>query len=416
MVRTRWTANGHALIRRASALVAVPLAAALCGAAAGQCQYVVELIEDPPCPPIGEISRPYAINDLGVVVGAYTCALGHEKAFRWTADGGFALLEMPAGVVKSEANDINNAGVIVGTFGGVAVPTRAFVIDGDDFHIIEPPPEGNYTAAEAVNELGDVTGRWGHNVTGPIHAMLWRDGELFDLGPWGESGNSRAYDITDSLEIAGRHSYEPTSQYIAAIWEDGFVTDLGLIPGAISSEARRLNERLDAVGDNRIEDPEAPSIRRRAFRWYRGRMINLGVLPGNDHATCYAVSQTDQIVGICWSGDAEDRAFLVHHDELIDLNTLLVPGGEFEVLSVGDINVHGSIVGYGYFQGDEPIGFILHPLDSPAADINTDCAVDVLDLLLLLSDWGRPDTPSDINEDGVVDVFDLLLLLEQWTY
>jgi hypothetical protein len=51
-------------------------------------------------------------------------------------------------------------------------------------------------------------------------------------------------------------------------------------------------------------------------------------------------------------------------------------------------------------------------------DLNGDGAVDVFDLLMLLSAWGpcaRSACPADLDGDGAVDVFDLLILLANWT-
>jgi hypothetical protein len=55
------------------------------------------------------------------------------------------------------------------------------------------------------------------------------------------------------------------------------------------------------------------------------------------------------------------------------------------------------------------------------ADLNSDGAVDVLDLLILLDAWGPcprgrsvGGCPADLNGDGVVDVLDLLILLDEW--
>jgi hypothetical protein len=52
------------------------------------------------------------------------------------------------------------------------------------------------------------------------------------------------------------------------------------------------------------------------------------------------------------------------------------------------------------------------------ADLNGDGVVDVLDLLILLDNWGTcqecGDCPADLNNDCAVDVLDLLLLLDAW--
>ncbi len=62
---------------------------------------------------------------------------------------------------------------------------------------------------------------------------------------------------------------------------------------------------------------------------------------------------------------------------------------------------------YTWIQGFSP--------DFAPADLNQDGSVDVLDLLILLADWGPcPDCPADLDGNGVVDVLDLLELLSQW--
>lgn len=61
----------------------------------------------------------------------------------------------------------------------------------------------------------------------------------------------------------------------------------------------------------------------------------------------------------------------------------------------------------------------LYPLTTPwsplIGDINGDGIVNVLDLLLLLADWGKTDSPADLNSDGIVNVTDLLILLANWS-
>ncbi len=49
------------------------------------------------------------------------------------------------------------------------------------------------------------------------------------------------------------------------------------------------------------------------------------------------------------------------------------------------------------------------------ADVNADCAVNVLDLLALLAAWGSdPGGPPDLDGDGIVGILDLLTLLANW--
>jgi len=67
---------------------------------------------------------------------------------------------------------------------------------------------------------------------------------------------------------------------------------------------------------------------------------------------------------------------------------------------------------------DAPVGTGLGPVHGPyvpacPADITDDGVVDVLDLLLVLAQWGTSGS-ADITGDGVVDVLDLLEVLGAW--
>ena len=48
------------------------------------------------------------------------------------------------------------------------------------------------------------------------------------------------------------------------------------------------------------------------------------------------------------------------------------------------------------------------------ADINQDGAVNVLDLLIIIDQWGSTDSSADINGDGIVNVIDLLMVVGNW--
>jgi hypothetical protein len=52
--------------------------------------------------------------------------------------------------------------------------------------------------------------------------------------------------------------------------------------------------------------------------------------------------------------------------------------------------------------------------DFAPADFNNDAAINVFDLLHLLSEWGGGSSDADLNHDGVVNVFDMLLILSAW--
>ena len=47
-------------------------------------------------------------------------------------------------------------------------------------------------------------------------------------------------------------------------------------------------------------------------------------------------------------------------------------------------------------------------------DINEDELVNVVDLLIVIDQWGQGHSPADINNDGIVDVSDLLIIVGNW--
>ncbi len=55
---------------------------------------------------------------------------------------------------------------------------------------------------------------------------------------------------------------------------------------------------------------------------------------------------------------------------------------------------------------------------APAAfvvDVNSDRAVDLVDVAAIITMWGTNDEPCDVNEDGVVGLEDLVLVIQRWS-
>ncbi len=103
---------------------------------------------------------PRSVNNSGVVAGIRHTGDGLTHAVLWTRDGGLTLLEKPEGYVRSEANAINNAGVVVGTIDGPSgspVGPNAFVYEDGRVRVID---EGgpNFASATAINDKGQISG------------------------------------------------------------------------------------------------------------------------------------------------------------------------------------------------------------------------------------------------------------------
>jgi probable HAF family extracellular repeat protein len=88
--------------------------------------------------------------------------------------------------------------------------------------------------------------------TGDLHAVLWEDGKITDLGVGG-----MAVAINSRGQIIGQR--ETASEVHAFLWEHGNITDLGTLGGG-SSEAVAINARGDVVGRSGTASGEVHAV------------------------------------------------------------------------------------------------------------------------------------------------------------
>jgi uncharacterized membrane protein len=149
---------------------------------------------------------PTAVNEFGDAVG-WTIVDSAQRAWVKRTDGAFDLLPLPSDTLKSRANDINDAGIIVGSAwsDGIDGPGRAvaWYPAGGGYVTVDlgTLPDHPQSAATAINNPGDIVGYsvipgWSG---GP--AVLFTADGVTDLGALGFQARPR--DINDNRQVVG---------------------------------------------------------------------------------------------------------------------------------------------------------------------------------------------------------------------
>ena len=114
-------------------------------------------------------------------------------------------------------------------------------------------------AAVGINDNGDVVGLSGTCATPDtsalgVHAVLWRNGSVFDLGGLGGVMNNAAIAINNAGQIAGISDPPGDTTTDAVLWHNaalrqgGNRLDLGTLPGDVLSIASDINAKGQVVG------------------------------------------------------------------------------------------------------------------------------------------------------------------------
>lgn len=142
----------------------------------------------------GEHTLPYAINDLGQIVGE-AGDVGGFQAVVWTLSG---VRRLP-GQLGDRPEAINAQGVIGGSRGANCILWR----NAREEPIVLGSLGGSMCSVRGINERGEVVGS-STTPSGHVHGFIWHDGVLTDVAP---------IDLPDIIE--------PRSSSLSAINEGG---------------------------------------------------------------------------------------------------------------------------------------------------------------------------------------------------
>ncbi len=274
------------------------------------------------------------INDAGVIAG-FVQGNDFYSAVRWNPNDRVQDLGNLAGLPSDIANDLNQAGTVVGfAFGSAVSFARAFVWTRATGMLALPDLGGNANIAQAINATGTVVG-WAADSFGTVHAAKWDPtGSITDLNPPG--GTSIALDINDAGDIAGwTIPFGATSEH-AHLWRhDGVEVDLGTLGGALSN-GLGINNSLRVVGFAELRPPD-PEV---AFSWTPGGgMFDLGF---GAHSEALAVSDPGRVVGLVNSGGVTG---LTKFKGVLQILPDLAPAKGFHFSGPVNVNRCGTIVG-----------------------------------------------------------------------
>jgi probable HAF family extracellular repeat protein len=257
--------------------------------------------------------------------------------FRW--QNGVMTALPPIGGNNSQAFGDNNLGQVVG-LAETATPDPSCappqVLDykavvwgprKGEVHELPTFPGDAIAGAVAINDLGVVVGISGTcgapTYAVAVHAVVWRNGSVFDLGGLGGVMNNLPFAINDAGQIAGQSDLTGDATTHAVLWQNGAITDLGTLPGDVFSSAQDMNAR-------------------------------------------------GQVVGLSCDSGGNCRAFLWDHGVMMDLNGLIPPDSPLYLYQAEGINDWGEIAGSAFLKSNpnEQPAFLAIP--APAAQIAGD--------------------------------------------
>lgn len=399
-----------------------------------QCLYDTQIMIGPTCPPFGDPSPTgaHSISDNSIVAGGFAQCYPDDEygvVFTWTLESGMSVIPLPDWVITMGASDINASGQLAMNMDieCTGCGTLAFLFERGAFTPLPLWPGANYSVATSLNSTGSVVGWSGNNLVGDpaVHAVLWQDGRVIDIGAHLPVNKSTAWDINESNVVVGRMDL-PTFLFDGFIYDQGRVQLLGPIPGGVSSGALAINNFNVVVGAGQVPGPTPSGLVGHAFQWTNGKMIDLGVLPGEIASIASDVNDIGIIVGSSGDGFGHNKACIWYGDDgPIDLNMLIASDPNLVIEGATAINQSGQITAVGQllYEGFwTQVGILLTPKPANPADLTGDCRVDGSDLTVLLQSWGlvkgskrNANPAADLDDNGVVNGFDLAMLLGAWS-
>ena len=279
-----------------------------------------------------------------------------EQVTEFSGKPGFSLV-YPA--------DVSDDGTVVGALQapGDLRFTHAFIWRQGQLEVL-PMDSGKYGAATAINRAGEIVGN-AQASNGAVHAVVWKAGQVQDIGLLAHGDYSEARDINNQDKIVGAANIAPRGRPYAFTWKDGKMQTLPEVDGSTFCNAQAINDQDEIIGSCGFP----PKGVLHGVLWRGDAITDLGIIGDLDETLSIPldINNHAQIVGTCEIVDGKLRAFVWENGNMKDLNTL-IPADSGWLLSVASrINDTGEILGRGYYR-DGIHAFLLVPRPAPVPD------------------------------------------------
>lgn len=234
--------------------------------------WIEGVLHDLPLPRGTTQGAAEGVNKSGTVVGSGT-GPGGDQAFVYTR-GAMMTLEPLAGA-QSHADDLNDAGFVVGASSHSAGPYNAAVLwTPSGLPLALGSPASATSIARAINEANQVVGEVDTVPPGQPRPFLWANGTLRMLEALPGEPHGLAADINDHGVVAGTSigaSPPGFADHEAVVWINGVVHALPMPAWVVWSTSHSINNRNELVG----EAARHPNGQQRPFLWSHGEVVLL---------------------------------------------------------------------------------------------------------------------------------------------
>jgi probable HAF family extracellular repeat protein len=228
---------------------------------------------------------------------------------------------------------------------------------------------GTFSSANGISNSGWVSGISTLPGDTVVHAFLWRNGVMTDLGTLGGSNSLTFFKPNDSGDLGGGAETstpdplgeDPCGNHLIClpvVWQGFHAAPLPTL-GGNNGFAQETNNRGELVGtaENTTQDPncEPPQVlQQKPVIWEKGEVYALPMYPGDTVGAAHAINDRGQATG--WSGKCArtDVGFAGFHALLWQNGTatyLGSLGGTLNTQGLG-INNRSQVAGYGDLAGD----------------------------------------------------------------